>query len=923
MKFRLLIAALFFISLGFSQNIGTITGTLLDKDAGNESLPFANVVIKGSTIGTNTDIEGKYTLTTAPGNYTVVYSFLGYESVEIPVTVVPNETQTINQTLTAGGYTLQDVVITNNTGERQKESALLLQQKNAVAFKAAIGAEEISRKGINDVASAVSKVSGVSKQDDTGNVFVRGLGDRYNITTLNGLPLPSNNPANKNITLDIFTTSIVDNISISKTFEVQNYADFAGASIDISSKKFSGKPFVAVSIATGANTNVLGQDHFYLQDGPSYFGFKTVGIPDQPLKPYDYATSWDRKTNDNILNGFYTLSAGKKFNIAEEGSLSTFVTGSFSAKNKFTQGYSRGSITSDGDIQTDYYRLAYLHNTTSTVMGTADYKINAKNSILFTSLFVNSSDQNYSEYSGTNVNFDGGGATALDQISGFVKRGTFERTQLFVNQLVGNNKFNDQWNLNWAAGYSVSNNAIPDRMENTFVHAANGIDYTFFTNSNIDNHRFFQTLDEKEFSANATISYNFNKNNDNQYKGKATFGYSGRLKNVDYNTQQYSFFPYRNNYSFPIEGLNNVDFYLDQANYNNAPSNRIKQSYNGNLDIHAGFASIQYSFTEKLSVILGARFEQTIQNVDFYSTIKPNGDNYDYSKFNLLPSLISKYTLNDKQNLKFSFSQTYTLPQFKEIVEIAYEDVTQAYVGNSNLYASTDYNVDLGWEFFPKSSELISVTAFGKIIQNPINEMFLNSSSNDITYANTGEKATVAGVELEFRKDIFEIENSKELKTKLSFDVNGSYIYTNQDLSIDKVNAENDFGANFTFTNTKLTGASDFLANANVSYLKEFAENVNLTSTISYSYFSDKLAVIGTSKVGNMVDKAVNKLDFIVNSSLTKNISVGLIYNNILNPTFERVLQQGEVPGKSAVGDVLVTSYKAGSDIRLTFNYKF
>ena len=923
MKLRLLLVTLFFMTVGFSQSKGTLNGILLDKDAENQSLAFANVVIKGTNTGTNTDIDGRYSLPINPGNYTVVYSYLGYESVEVPVTVVANEIQTINQALTAGGYILQDVVITNNTGERQKEAALLLQQKNAIAFKVAIGAEEISRKGINDVASAVSKVSGVSKQDDTGNVFVRGLGDRYNITTLNGLPLPSNNPANKNITLDIFTTSIVDNIGISKTFEVQNYADFAGASINISSKKFTGKPFVAVSIATGANTNVLGQDHFYLQDGPTYFGFKTVATPEQPLKPYDYSTSWDRQTNDNILNGFYTLSAGKKFNIGEEGSLSTFVTGSFSAKNKFTQGYSRGSITSDGDIQTDYYRLAYMHNTTTTVMGTADYKINSKNSILFTSLFVNSSDQNYSEYSGTNVNFDGGGATPLDQISGFVKRGTFERTQLFVNQLVGENKFNNQWNLNWAAGYSVSNNAIPDRMENTFVHAANGIDYTFFTNSNIENHRFFQTLDEKEFSANATLSYNFNKNIDNQYKGKATFGYSGRLKNVDYNTQQYSFFPNRSTYSFPIEGLNNVDFYFDEANYGNAPSNKIKQSYNGNLDIHAGFASIQYSFTEKLSVILGARFEQTIQNVDFYSTIKPNGDSYDYSKFNVLPSLISKYTLNDKQNLKFSFSQTYTLPQFKEIVEIAYEDVTQAYVGNANLYASTDYNADLGWEFFPKSGELISVTGFGKIIQNPINEMFLNSSSNDITYANTGEKATVAGVELEYRKDIFNIENSKDLKTKLSFDVNGSYIYTNQDLSIEKVNTENNFGANFTFTDSKLTGASDFLANANISFLKEFSENLDLTTTLSYSYLSDKLAVIGTSNVGNMVDKAINKLDFIVNSSLTKNITIGLIYNNFLNPTFERVLEQGQVPGKSAVGTVLVTSYKAGSDIRLTFNYKF
>jgi outer membrane receptor protein involved in Fe transport len=920
MKLKFLFFTLFICAIGFSQN-GTITGVLLDKDSNNLSLPFANVVLKGTKIGVNTDIDGKYTITTTPGNYVVQFSFVGYENLEVPVTVVANQTVTLENAIGSGSYKLKDVVIKSSVG-RQKETALLLEQKNAVAFKAAIGSEEITRKGANDVGAAVTKISGVSKQEGSGGVFVRGLGDRYNVTTLNGLPLPSNNPANKNITLDIFSTSIVDNISVSKTFETQNYADFAGANIDISSKKFSGKPFVSLSIGTGANTNVLGQDHFYLQDGPTYSGFKTVGVPDSPLQPYNYTTSWDRQENKNILNAFYTLSAGKKFNLNGESTLSTFVTGSFSAQNKYTEGYSRGNITTTGDILADFYRKAYKHNTTTTVMGTADYKINSKNSVLFTSLFLNSSEQDYSEYEGTNVNFDGGG-DGFQQTQGFIKRGTFERTQLYVNQLVGKNKFNDQWNLNWAVGYSISNNSIPDRMQNSFVYARDAVNYTFFTNSNIDNHRFFQDLKEKEFSANIALSYNFNKNSDDEYKGKVTFGYSGKLKNVDYTTQQYSFFPDRNTISFPKEDIHNVDKYLSASFWGNSYSNRIKQSYDGNLDINAGFTNIQYAITDKLSAILGARLEQTTQNVSFYSTTKPNGDGSDDSKFNILPSLISKYTLTDRQNLKFSFSKTYTLPQFKEKVGIAYEDVAQAYVGNPDVYASTNFNADLGWEFFPKSGELVSATAFGKIIQNPINEMFLNSSSNDITYANTGEKATVAGVELEYRKDIFEIENTNNLKTKLSFDANGSYLYSNQDLSNEKVNSENEFGANFTFKETKLTGASTFLANANLSLLKEFSEFNNIIATVSYSYFSDKLAVIGTSNVGNMTDKAINKLDFILNSNLTEKIKLGLIYNNILNPTFERVQQQSEVPGSGNIDDILVTSYKLGSDIRLTLNYTF
>jgi len=924
MKFnlRFLFIALFICTVSIAQNKGTISGVLTDKDMNNAALPFANVLVKGTNISVNTDVDGKYSLSVNPGNYTLIFSFLGYESVEAPVAVKANETVTVNQGLSSGSYTLKDVVVKSTAGNKQKESALLLDQKNAVQFKAAIGAEEIARKGVNDVANAVAKVSGVSKQDDSGNVFVRGLGDRYNVTTLNGLPLPSNNPANKNILLEIFSTNIVDNIGISKTFEAQNYADFGGANIDIAAKKFSGKPFINVSIGTGANTNVLGQDHFYLQDGPSYTGFKKVGVPDSPLLPYSYGTSWDRQENKNVLNAFYTLSGGKRFQINDESSIGAFVTGSFSAKNKFTQGYSRGGITSDGDIYSDFIRTAYKHNTTTTVMGTADYKINNKHSIFFTSLFLNSSEQDYSEYEGTNINFDGGG-DAQQQISGFIKRGTFERTQLVVNQLTGKSKFSDRLNLNWGLGYSTSDSAIPDRMQNSFVYAPNAIDYTFFTNSNINNHRFFHDLKENEIAANVALSYNFKKAADDTYKGKLTVGYSGKFKKVDYDMQQFSFFPDRTTISFPKSDIHHVDNYLDPAHWGSSYSNRIHQTYNGNLDINAAFATVQYALTERLSVILGARLEQLNQNVYFVTTTVPGGGNSDDSKFNILPSLISKYTLNEKQNLKFSASKTYTLPQFKEKVPIIYEDVAQAYEGNPNLYASTNYNFDLGWEFFPKSSELISVTAFGKIIQNPINEMFLNSSSNDISYANTGDKGTVAGVEVEYRKDLFEIEKADNLKTKLSFDANGSYLYTKQDLSNDKVNNENDFGANFTFTSSKLSGASNFLANANLSFLNEFSEHTDISATVSYSYFSDKLAVIGTSRVGNMVDKAVNKLDFIVNSSLTKNLKIGLIYNNILNPTFKRVQEQGEVPGKESVGDITVTSYKAGSDLRLTLNYTF
>lgn len=918
MKIRLFILSLFITTICLSQNKGIITGTLTDKDAKNETLPFANVVIKGTNINTITDINGKYTLNAEAGNYTIQFSFVGYDPLETLITVVKDKTIIVDKALGSGGYKLEDVII-KTTVNRTKETALLLEQKNAVEIKQAIGAEELSRKGVSDVATAVTKVSGITKQESSGSVFVRGLGDRYNLTTLNGLPLPSNNPANKNILLDIFSTDIVESIGISKTFESQNYADFGGANVDIVSKKMNGYPFVQIGLGIGANTNVLKLDNFYLQEGPSYLGFKKISAPSNPLLPYNFTTSWDRKKSNRILNNNFSLSGGKKFNLGNNSSIGTFFTASFDAEEKYTEGISRGRITAQGTINTDYYKKSFKYNTNTTLMGTADYKINSENSILYTSLFLNSTAQDYSEYKGTNIDFPG----SNDAI-GHIKRGTFDQTQLFINQLLGKHKINENWNANWAVGYSILDNSTPDRMQNTFAPAQNRTtDYTFVSTSSINNHRYFQSLKEKEFSTNLSTTYSFNKNEDG-YKGKVTLGYSGKMKNVDFNSQQYSFFPVNNKTLFQIDGINNTDFYLGSTNFNpNSGDNasKLSQFYNGHLNIHAVYANLLYSFNDKLSIIVGGRFEQIEQYVYFLSLLKPDGDGSTFAPVKVLPSLTAKYKLNEKQNLKFAASNTYTLPQFKEKVRILFEDVEQTYEGNNKLYASTNYNVDLSWELYPSKDELLSATLFGKLIQNPINEMFTNSSSGNITFANTGEKAVVAGVELEFRKNIFEIKDDNDLKEKLSFGLNGSYMYHDQDLSNQKVLLENGFGANFTFTNSKLSGASDLLANADISFLKEFKNDKDISATLTYAHVSDKLAVLGTSERANLIDKSIDRLDFILKTNLSKKIKVGISYKNILNPSFKRVSEQSKAPLKS--DDVLVSSYKIGSNLSLSLSYKF
>ena len=232
-----------------AQTTGTLTGKLLDKESNNEPLPFANVLIKGTTNGTSTDIDGKYILKLKPGTYTVVFSFLGYKTVEKSFSIKAGETITINQVMAAEqGVSLDEVKVTTTT-TKEKTSALLIEQKKATIIKESIGAEDLSVKGIGDAAIAITKISGVSKQEGSSNVYVRGLGDRYQNTTMNGLSLPSNDANKKNLNLSLFKSDIIQNISIGKAYSSEFYGDFAAGNVDITSKEYRGDGFFDVNVS--------------------------------------------------------------------------------------------------------------------------------------------------------------------------------------------------------------------------------------------------------------------------------------------------------------------------------------------------------------------------------------------------------------------------------------------------------------------------------------------------------------------------------------------------------------------------------------------------------------------------------------------------------------------------------------------------
>lgn len=911
MKLNFLAAAFLFGVATYAQEHQTIKGHIYDSANNNEPLPYATVMLQNTDWGAEADENGYFEIECNQGSYLIEASYTGYQTYVMPYETETPQEITINLIPDEGN--LDELVITVNN-RKSSESALLNEQRKSLEIKQQIGAQELSRKGVSDVAAAVAKTSGISKQEGSNNVYVRGLGDRYNSTTLNGLPVPSNDPEKKNINLELFSTDLVEYISIDKTFSSRNTGDFGGGNVDILSKDFRDSGLFEIELGAKINTNAAkkGSD-FLLPEGPSMMGYASYGVPNNPLKGFNFENSLQPKKAGPV-GGNFGLKAGKSFNIGATGKLNLFGTASFDNGFVYREGLNQ-SVNAQGAKLKSFQQQKFTHTTNTTGMFNANYHVNDNHKLAYNFLYINSSDLSRDIYNGSDRDFEG------DHDSVLVQRGTFIQNTVLINQLLGNHSLNEKLGVDWAVSYNTIESDMPDRTQNKMFYWNDIDSYNLAQRTITDNHRYFQKLTEDEIAANLALNYKLGTDENGEAKGKVTVGYNGRVKKRDFEAIQFNFRISGDGLATPINP-NNLDSFFNQQNYTDglfgieAFAGTTPQTYTGEQNIHAGFANLEYRLTDKFSAVVGLRYEKIDQTVEWRTQLDAERKSNEFKRNEFLPNLSLKYELSGTQNLRLAASKTYTLPQFKERARFIYEDVTEIKVGNPYLYPSQNYNLDLKWELFPMNDEVISVTAFGKYIQDPINEITMASSTNDITWVNIGDKGYVYGAEFEIKKRITDFGNGNT--NKLFAGLNVSYMQTDQEVDREKIQRETNglINTNFDFDRSSFTGASDLLLNADVSYLKEWNEGRELTATLAYTHYSDRLYALGVEKKGNLVDKGMGSLDFILKTKIHKNFGIDFAARNILNPEFRRIQD-------NATGPVNAVTYKRGAFFSVGAKYTF
>ena len=934
-----LLVLILFTFFNVNGQTGKIAGTIMDGEF-NEPMAFANVLIKNTTKGTTSDFDGKYSIDVEAGNHTLVFSYIGYQTIEISDVVVKSNDDVIVD-VTLNTNSLETVVITT-TVRKNTESAILDLQKKSITLLDGLSAQSIKSSGASNIASAVKNVPGVSIQGGK-YVYVRGLGDRYTKSILNGVDIPGLDPDRNTIQMDIFPTNILDNIIVVKSAAAEYPADFTGGVIDIVTKDFPTKANYTISTGFGYNPGMHFNDNYlnYSGSNTDFLGFDD-GMRNIPINRYqvipgtfDNSTVLSNMTNvfnkelmakqaNSGANFNFGFTAGNQFDVGDD---KLGYQLSFSYKNK-TQFY-------DDRFDGTYMRDQNNSSVNELVGTRTSEGVEGKNTVLLSSLAGIVYKRDNSKYKVNFLHIQNGESSAglYDQQiaqaaggSGFepIKKDALLYTERSITNLLfeGNHSFDDaNWKLNWKVSPTLSRVYDKDHRITPLQQSQNG-NYFISPSAASRPIRIWRNLQEISLVAkvDAVRKYNFMDR-----PAKAKFGFNQTVKQRDFSIDDFQ---------FEISGQNivadgNADNLLLSENIWTPQTDQGSHLVWGDLyepantfdatqNISAGYLSNEFSVSEKLKAVVGLRAElfSAIYTGQNQAATEIFVDEKIIDKLDLFPSANFIYSLNDNSNLRVSYSRTTARPSFKEASKSQIFDpiTNRLFIGNIDLEPSYISNFDIRTEFFGENSEMFAISGFYKDFKDPIELTFYESAPDQLTPRNLGN-ASVFGIEFEFRKSLGFLLNSLE---NLKFNINASYIESDLTMFEDeynrRVNAARD-GESIE-KSRELQGQSPYLINAGLNYSDS---EIGLQTGLFFNVQGETLEVVGTGIVPDVYTVPFNSLNFTFNKKLgeEKKSTVDIKVSNILNSKRKSVYQSYKASDKT------FTQFNPGTEFSVGYNYNF
>ena len=804
-----------------------------------------------------------------------------------------------------------------------------------------LSSEEIARTGEGDIAGALGRVTGLSVQGN-GFVFVRGLGDRYSLALLNGLPLPSPQPLSRVVPLDIFPTSIVASSLVQKTYSVNFPGEFGGGVINLTTRAVPDEGFFKIS------AGISGDEQTTLSAGLDYYGsdFDWAGFDDgtRDVPPalqaffdsgarlsdlgVDQQEIAKQLGNPNLVlvkeiqripvNFSGGLTAGDSWDFGSDGRFGIIANASLSNKWRTRSIVKQSAVNSDLDLDSDF--RDFVTDNRILVNGLLGFGLElGEHKVRFTNLYIRDTLKQSRLSTGTDFQ---------DDDSEFTQNTAWFERQLIDSQLVAELEFGDL-NVDLRGGYAQTKREAPYEYSFTYVRTNNANDPL--------GDRFINVLDRQTGSASVAFS---NLREDLWYGGidfsypvtdwlRLAAGYA--YTNTDrFSSRREFLFDAGANFD-DVVGAFRPDLLLGDAviDYYGIGLIETTQSdpaFSASLEIQAGYLKTVIQPLFGVTMDLGVRYEdavQTVNPVEVFATPTNSGSNTFLANDYFLPAGTVTWEVSDTLQFRVNASKTIARPQFRELIFQTYfnPETNRQFNGNPFLIDSRLTNAEARAEYYFGRGNRISLAGFYKDIKNPI-EVFSSFSDNvQISGFANAPKATLYGAEfdIQYGHDLVDLGGWFESKRAIAV---ANYTYTQSELQV----TQNDIARVFPFADqpatnffrdgVPLTGQSDHLINLQLGIedldkLQQF--------TILMSYASQRVTSRGTAALPDIVEDPGLSVDFVARQEVklgTRPFEIKFEARNI----FDRDNFEFQSNGTNRIE---INSYQVGQSFSLSLSTQF
>lgn len=913
--------------LAHAEVNATLRGRVVDAQTGEALIGATLQIVQLGKTAVSGD-DGQFTFTSlGQRNYTLTTTYLGYRK----------QTLTINPTRIDTVLVIRMEELENSLGtatvtatiKRNTETAQVATQKNSLVVQSGISAQQISRSQDKDASEVIRRVPGISIIDQKF-VMVRGLSQRYNNVWINGAAVPSSEADSRAFSFDIIPSSQVDNMQIVKSPAPQYPADFTGGFIMIDTKEVPNENSASISVGASVND----QTHFqsFLESkrgGTDFLGFDNFrglkGGIHAPLTQTPGGSGislTDNKFNNNwLLNDRHPwadLSLAAHVNRSKDfdnGAVFALLAALNYNNSYKTYSPMQNAFFGAYDLQND--RSVYLRNTTD-----RQYSHNARLGAMLNLTFVPASGVGHYEWKnifnqlGTNRYTERDGYNAQSNLIHDAEYYYSSRTT-YNTQITAKYAF-DRAKLDWSAGYAYANRLLPDRKRYTLDNSSD-IDHVGLTTGN-DINREFTRLDEHIASAMLNYRYRFGK--DGGFQPELLTGAYAEYRTRDYRTRSFIYQWNPANNTLP-EGFREMDLptqlFVD-ANYGDQglyliDDTKMRNDYEGRHLITSAYAAANLPFGA-FNVLAGVRFEhsrmQLLSNTRDY---EKSTQTHNYDGNDIFPSVNATWHINTAHQLRASYGRSINRPEFREVSPSVFYDfeLSSSVQGNTALKDCHIDNVDLRYEWYPSQGDQISLAAFYKRFDSPIEWTYTVTGGTDQVYSYMNAKrANSYGLELDIRKNL----GFMGLKD-FTLVFNGSLIKSR--VQFDKGSRQK---------NRPMQGQSPYLVNLGVFYTHEA-----WSASLQYNRIGKRLIGVGRS-LGSTGDQTVNIPDSyemprnLLDLSVSRQVGhfefkLGLkdiIGNRVI---FKQINDVTLANGTAKSVEEVTRSYRPGRSFSLNVTYKF